>query len=173
MPLFAFNVKDVAAAGISVNRPPSITTLFAVTEPGTAPRLPSSAKVTSAPVTVIFPEKVFDVPVISIVPPPEPAKVKPAPALPEIIPLNTRLPLAVEFVIVRDDAPKSTGQVYVEVPVPETAKSPPITIEVFAKVFVPVELSVPPLIVRAPPPNEKVPLPVTLTVPAFRVNPPV
>jgi hypothetical protein len=88
-PTYKFRVEAIVAAVIAVpdaslpivNRPPSNVIDVVV------PKAPLLLKITSPPVIVTGPLKVFPVFPINVCPAPEPAKVRPDPADPEIIPV--------------------------------------------------------------------------------------
>ena len=98
-----------------------------------------------------------------------PAKVRPAPAEPEMIPLKVRVTADALFVITRVLLPSPTVPENVAAPLPAKAKSP-LTVILFAKALVPVELIVPPLIVSGEAEPPKPLLPETITVPASSVK---
>lgn len=86
-----------------------------------------------------------------------------------MFPLKTRGALAV-FDMVRVAEPNVTDPLKVELPVPKRAMSPPKVI-LFVKTLVPDEEMAPPLRFNAPYPKDRSPL--TMTVPALTVKPPL
>jgi hypothetical protein len=121
--IVAVVMAEVVPAGFVfpiVNRPPS-KVIDVV-----APSAPLSLKITSLPVIVIGPLKVFPVFPMYVCPAPAPLKVRPAPDAPEMIPVYWRLPLAVVLVIVRVALPSATVPDQTALPVPLFSKSPPM-----------------------------------------------
>jgi hypothetical protein len=93
----------------------------------------------------------------------------PEPIAPDTTLLKIRLPLVVEFVIVLDEAPRSTVPEKVVAPVPDRLKFPPMVM-LFVNALVPVVLNVPPVNVSIPVP--KAASIVGVTVEELSVKPP-